>query len=171
MPSRSPPPPLHLPRCPTASRSSAPAATPMTRASLTTSVKPTWMAWQPATTPRCAGTTDGGPPPRTTSRPMAGSRLSAAMQQACWPSPPTTLSLPRWSLTSGSQSAARPLPPASAQQPNARQVVLAPRGVLGRATAAIAGLKDIQFSEDDAGGAVSFSEIETAPSTPRSLHP
>ena len=58
-------------------------------------------------------------------------------------------------------------PPQSPNNPTPGKWYLRHVAFLGAQPPAIAGLKDIQFSEDDAGGAVSFSEIEPAPSTPQ----
>lgn len=58
-------------------------------------------------------------------------------------------------------------PPQAPNNPTPGKWYLRHVAFLGAQPPAIAGLKDIQFSEDDAGGAVSFSEIETAPSTPQ----
>ena len=58
-------------------------------------------------------------------------------------------------------------PPQAPNNPTPGKWYLRHVAFLGAQPPAIAGLKDIQFSEDDAGGAVSFSEIEPAPSTPQ----
>ena len=58
-------------------------------------------------------------------------------------------------------------PPHAPNNPTPGKWYLRHVAFLGAQPPAIAGLKDIQFSEDDAGGAVSFSEIEPAPSTPQ----
>jgi hypothetical protein len=53
-------------------------------------------------------------------------------------------------------------PPSSPNNPTPGKWYLRHVAFLGAQPPAIAGLKDIQFSEDDAGGAVSFSETVTA---------
>lgn len=61
-------------------------------------------------------------------------------------------------------------PPSAPNNPTPGKWYLRHVAFLGAQPPAVAGLKDIQFSEDDAGGAVSFSEIATAPSTqPKAL--
>ena len=61
-------------------------------------------------------------------------------------------------------------PPTAPNNPTPGKWYLRHVAFLGAQPPAIAGLKDIQFSEDDAGGAVSFSESVTAdPSTQESL--
>lgn len=61
-------------------------------------------------------------------------------------------------------------PPGAPNNPTPGKWYLRHVAFLGAQPPAVAGLKDIQFSEDDAGGAVSFSEIATAPSTqPKAL--
>ena len=57
-------------------------------------------------------------------------------------------------------------PPQSPNNPTPGKWYLRHVAFLGAQAPAIAGLKDIQFSEDDAGGAVSFSE-SAEPSTPQ----
>jgi hypothetical protein len=58
-------------------------------------------------------------------------------------------------------------PPHAPNNPTPGKWYLRHVAFLGAQPPAIAGLKDIQFSEDDAGGAVSFSEPVSAPSTPQ----
>ena len=58
-------------------------------------------------------------------------------------------------------------PPQAPNNPTPGKWYLRHVAFLGAQPPAIAGLKDIQFSEDDAGGAVSFSEPVSAPSTPQ----
>ena len=58
-------------------------------------------------------------------------------------------------------------PPQAPNNPTPGKWYLRHVAFLGAQPPAIAGLKDIQFSEDDAGGAVSFSESVSAPSTPQ----
>ena len=61
-------------------------------------------------------------------------------------------------------------PPQSPNNPTPGKWYLRHVAFLGAQPPAVAGLKDIQFSEDDAGGAVCFSESVTAePSTQESL--
>ncbi|MEG1202044.1 MAG: hypothetical protein RSD82_07770, partial [Comamonas sp.] len=61
-------------------------------------------------------------------------------------------------------------PPQSPNNPTPGKWYLRHVAFLGAQPPAVAGLKDIEFSEDDAGGAVSFSESVTAdPSTQESL--
>jgi hypothetical protein len=55
-------------------------------------------------------------------------------------------------------------PPQSPNNPTPGKWYLRHVAFLGAQAPAIAGLKDIQFSEDDAGGAVSFSETTAEPS-------
>ena len=58
-------------------------------------------------------------------------------------------------------------PPSSPNNPTPGKWYLRHVAFLGAQPPAIAGLKDIQFSEDDAGGAVCFSEPVSVPSTPQ----
>ena len=58
-------------------------------------------------------------------------------------------------------------PPHAPNNPTPGKWYLRHVAFLGAQPPAVAGLKDIQFSEDDAGGAVSFSEPVSAPSTPQ----
>lgn len=56
-------------------------------------------------------------------------------------------------------------PPSAPNNPTPGKWYLRHVAFLGAQPPAVAGLKDIQFSEDDAGGVVCFSEIEPAPPT------
>ena len=58
-------------------------------------------------------------------------------------------------------------PPQAPNNPTPGKWYLRHVAFLGAQPPAIAGLKDIQFSEDDAGGAVSFSESESAEPSPQ----
>lgn len=62
-------------------------------------------------------------------------------------------------------------PPQSPANPTPGRWYLRHVAFLGAQPPAVAGLKDIQFSEDDAGGAVSFSETTPADLHPQEPHP
>ena len=63
-------------------------------------------------------------------------------------------------------------PPQAPNNPTPGKWYLRHVAFLGAQPPAVAGLKDIQFSEDDAGGAVCFSETVTAdPSTQSTQEP